>query len=161
MAGVSAIAWYKSAAPSSGPAVRRYPETAGQTFVKGDPVKLDSAGRVLLAVDTETGPWGIANAAASGTTDALVSITLLQATDIYSASASAAGATRTVTRSDVGLQCAWIKSTVSGETTKSVLDTSDNGTSDSFVIIDNLDAVGTVDGRYLFMLAHVPVARAA
>ncbi len=154
---VSAFSWYKPANPSSGPQVRRYPEAAGQTFVKGDPVALDTAGRVKLAVDTETGPAGIANGAASGTTDALVSVTLLTRADILAASSSAAGATRTVTRSDVGFKLSWIKSTVSGETTKSVLDNSDTAgdagnLGPAFEIIDILDAVGVVDGRYLCRL---------
>ena len=161
MAGVHALAWYKPANPSTGPQVRRYPETASQAFFKGDPVKLDTAGRVLIALDTEgPGVLGIANGDASGTTDALVGVTLLTLGDIVSASASAAGATRTVTRSDVGLQCSWIKSSVSGETDKSVLDASDT-TTPTWEIIDVLDPVGTVDGRYLARLIATPVARAS
>ncbi len=158
MAKVYALAWLKPANPSSGPQVRRYPETAGQTVSKGHPVVLDSAGRVKLAVDTETGPFGLANGDFSGTTDALISVTIIGPGDLLVGSASAAGATRTVTRSDVGLKCSWILSTVSGETTKAVLDTSDT-TGDSgnlgppFEIIDVYDAVGTVDGRYVFRLA--------
>lgn len=159
-AGVHAFAWLKPANPSSGPQVRRYPEAASQTFVKGDPVKLDTAGRVLLAVDTEgPGIHGIANADASGTTDALVSITLLTLGDLVSASGSAAGATRNVTRSDVGLQCSWIKSTITGSTTLSVLDTSDT-TTPTFEIIDVLDDVATVDGRYVARMIALLVARA-
>jgi hypothetical protein len=157
---VYALAWHKPANPSSGPQVRRYPEAATQTFVKGDPVKIDSAGRVLLAVDTETGPFGIANGDASGTTDALVSVTVLTLGDILSASGSAAGATRTVTRSDVGLRCSWIKSSISGETTKSVIDVNDT-TTPAWEILDNLDAVGVTDGRYLVRLIADPVMRAA
>ncbi len=153
---VYAFSWYK-ARPSTGPLVLGYPEAAGETFVKGDPVKLDAAGRVLLAVDTEGdtvadlgGFFGFADGDASGTTDAEVKIILAQPTDIYAVSASAAGATRTVIRSDVGFQCSWIKSAVSGETTKSVIDVSDNTAKQlHFEILDTLDAVGTVDGRYL------------
>ena len=157
-AGVHAFAWYK-ARPSSGPMIRRYPEAAAQTFVKGDPLKLDTAGRILLAIDTEgntvpslntTGFLGIADADASGTTDALVKVVIITPDDLLAVSASAAGATRTVIRTDVGLKCSWIKSTVSGQTTKSVLDTSDvTSTRLFFEIIDNLDAVGVVNGRYL------------
>ncbi len=157
---VFAFEWVRSAHPSSGPQVANYPETAGQTFAKGDPVKLDTAGRVLLAVDTEgPGVFGIANAAASGTTDAALSVTLLTLGDILSASASAAGATRTVVRTDVGLQCSWIKSTVTGETAKSVLDTSDT-TTPTFEILDNKDAVGVVDGRYYCRMIATVIARA-
>ncbi len=159
MAGVSAIAWYRPANPSGGPNIRRYPETAGQTVSKGHPVVLDSAGRVKLAVDTETGPFGIAAADFSGTTDALLRVNILNHGDIYSASGSAAGATRTTIRTDVGAKVSWILSSVSGETTKAVLDFSDT-TGDAgnvgpvFEVIDLLDAVGVVDGRYLFRLGN-------
>ena len=156
-AGVHAIAWLKPANPSSGPQVRRYPETAAQTVAKGHPVVLDTAGRVKLAVDTETGPFGIVNATFSGTTDALIGVTVITRGDLFTASGSAGGATRTVIRTDVGLKCSWILSSVSGETTKAVLDISDT-TGDSgnlgppFEIIDIYDPVGTVDGRYVFRL---------
>ena len=159
-AGVHALAWHKPANPSVGPQVRRYPEAASETFVKGDPVKLDTAGRVLLAVDTEgPGVFGLANADASGTTDALVSITVLTLGDLVSASGSAAGATRTVIRTDVGLQVSWIKSTITGQTTKSVLDISDV-TTPTWEIIDVLDDVGVVDGRYVARMIATVVARA-
>ena len=156
MAGVYAFSWYK-ARPSTGPLVLGYPEAAGEAFKKGDPVKLDAAGRVLLAVDTQgntvpdlAGFYGFAGADASGTTDAIVKIVVVQPTDLFAVSASAAGATRTVIRSDVGLECSWIKSTVSGETDKSVIDVSDTTAKQlHFQILDTLDAVGTVDGRYL------------
>ena len=80
---VQEFAWVKSAHPSSGPQTYRYPEAAAQTFVKGDPVKLDTAGRVLLAVDTEgPGIFGIANGDASGVTDALVSVHIITLGDV-------------------------------------------------------------------------------
>ena len=157
MAGVYAIAWLKPANPSSGPQVRRYPETAGQTVAKGHPVVLDGAGRVKLAVDTETGPFGIANADFSGTTDALLPVTIITQGDLWIASGSAAGATRTVARTDVGLKVSWILSTITDNTTKAVLDFSDT-TGDAgnmgpvFEVIDVYDAVGTVDGRYVFRI---------
>ena len=157
MAGVTAFSWYKTR-PSAGPLILGYPEAAAQSAtLKGDPVKLDTAGRVLLAVDTEgdsvaslAGFYGFAAQDMSGTTDAIVKILIAQPGDLFAVSASAAGATRTVIRSDVGLQCSWIRSTVTGETTKSVLDVSDTAaTVLHFEILDTLDAVGTVDGRYL------------
>ncbi len=156
MAGVHAFSWFKTR-PSAGPLILGYPEAASETFAKGDPLKLDTAGRVLLAVDTQgdsvaslAGFFGFAGQAASGTTDAIVKVVIAMPGDIYAVSASAAGATRTVIRTDIGLECSWIKSTVTGETTKSVLDTSDvAATVLHFQILDNLDAVGTVDGRYL------------
>ena len=159
MAGVHAFSWYK-ARPSTGPMVRFYPETAGQTFTKGDPVKLDTAGRVLLAVETEGqnstdgqdrgGFWGIAGADASGTTDALVKVVIATPEDLFAVSGSAAGATRTTIRTDVGQPVSWIKSTVSGETTKSVLNMSSvTDLNEHFLVVDLLDAVGVVDVRYL------------
>ena len=156
---VHAFAWHKPANPSSGPQVRRYPITA-VAVVKGDPAKINSAGRALLAVDTETGPFALFNAAGVATLDTLVSVNILTLGDLVTASASAAGATRTVTRSDVGLRCSWIKSTVSGETAKSVLDTSDT-TTPAWEIVDVYDAVGTVDGRYIARLIADPVMRGA
>ncbi len=157
MAGVTAFSWYK-ARPSTGPLIRRYPEAAAQSAtLKGDPVKIDTAGRVLLAVDTEGetvedlgGFYGFAAEDMSGTTDALVRVNIAMPGDLYAVSASAAGATRTTIRSDVGLRCSWIRSTVTDETTKSVLDVSDVTAKQlHFEIVDLLDAVGVVDGRYL------------
>lgn len=156
---VYAFRWVRSAHPSSGPNVIHYPEAASQTFKKGDPVKLDTAGRVLLAVDTESaGVFGLADADASGTTDATVPIVVLSIGDIVSASGSAAGATRDVIRTDVGLQCSYIKSTVTGETAKTVLDISDT-TTPTWEILDNKDAVGTTDGRYYARMIATPIAR--
>ena len=170
MAGVQAFSWYKTR-PSAGPLVLGYPEAAGETFAKGDPVKLDTAGRVLLAVDSEgsstpdrAGFFGIAGQAASGTTDAIAKVIIPTPLDVFAVSASAAGATRTVIRSDVGLRCSWIKSTVTGETAKSVLDVSDVTAAQlHWEIIDTLDAVGVVDGRYLARVSSVAwgIARAA
>ncbi|KKL57854.1 hypothetical protein LCGC14_2231270 [marine sediment metagenome] len=170
MAGVTAFSWYKTR-PSAGPMVIGYPEAAAQSAtLKGDPVKLDTAGRVLLAVDTEgsstpdrAGFFGFAAQDMSGTTDAIARVLIPTPLDLFAVSASAAGATRTVTRSDVGLRCSWIRSTVTDETTKSVLDTSDTTAAQlHFEIIDTLDAVGVVDGRYLARVSSVAwgIARA-
>jgi hypothetical protein len=142
------IEWVKTGKPSSGPFVRRYPEKATQTFVKGDPVILDTAGRVGAAADTGN-VFGVALQDASGTTDTLLRILIVGHEDVFRASASAAGATRTVTRSDVGLRCSYIKSTISGQTAVMTLDTSDI-TTPSVEILDVRDAVGTVDGEYYF-----------
>ena len=170
MAGVHAFSWHKTR-PSGGPMVIGYPEAAGETFVKGDPVKLDTAGRLLLAVDTEgsgtpdrAGFFGIANQDASGITDAIVRVIIPTPHDFFAVSASAAGATRTVVRADVGLRCSWIKSTITDNTTKSVLDTSDTTAAQlHWEIIDNLDAVGVVNGRYLARVSSVAwgIARAS
>ena len=145
---VYAMTWAKSGKPSSGPLVLTYPEAAAQTFAKGDPVKLSAGGKVQLAVDTE-GSLGIAERAASGTEDTDIRVTLHNYDDLYTASLSAAGATATLTQADVGTRCSYIKSTQSGETTKTVVDKSDAQT-DVLVIVGLKDAVGTVDGRVYF-----------
>jgi len=142
------IAWVKTGKPSSGPFVRNYPEKATQTFKKGDPVILDTAGRIGAAADTGS-VFGVAAQDASGTTDTPIRVIIVGHEDIFRASASAAGATRTVTRNDVGLQCSYIKSTISGQTNVMTLDTSDT-TTPACEIIDVRDAVGTVDGEYYF-----------
>ena len=133
--------------------IYEYPETATQTFKKGDPVKLDSAGRVLLGVDTEA-PMGVALADASGTTDALVAIQLIDTEQIWTGTTSAAGATADVAQTDIGVECSFIKSTISGSTDITVLDLSDT-TTPTMVIVgfdkrDNESAVGATDGRLLF-----------
>ena len=145
---VYAMAWAKSGKPSSGPLVLTYPEDASQTFAVGDPVKLDTAGQVLLAVDTE-GSHGIAKRAASGVENTDIQVTLHNPDDLYTASASEAGATHTLAQSDVGLRCSYIKSTVTGETTKTVVDLSDTQ-ADVLEVVGLKDPVGTVDGRVYF-----------
>ena len=138
--------------------VRDYPETASQTFQKGDPVKIDTAGRVLLGVDTET-VYGIALANASGTTDAALPVMPLFESQTWTVTASAAGATQVTVRTDVGVECSYIKSTVAGATLLTVLDISDT-TVPTFVVID-LDArdpLGDNNGRYLVKLLGRPAA---
>lgn len=141
--------------------VYSYPEAASQSFKVGDPVKLNSSGQVLLGVDTESGIFGIAWEDASGTTDNEVLILVLNADMIFSVSQSNAGAAQASAQSQVGLQCSWIKSTVSGETTKSVIDTADT-TTPAFEIIglDSRDAVGDTNGRVLVRCIQI-IARGA
>jgi len=150
------IAWVKTGKPSSGPFVRSYPEQASETFTKGDPVILDTAGRIGAAADTGN-VFGIALQDASGTTDTPIRVLIVGHEDIFRASASAAGATRTVTRSDVGLRCSYIKSTISGQTAVMTLDTSDT-TTPSCEILDVRDPVGTVDGEYYFRFVQGLIA---
>jgi hypothetical protein len=145
---VYAMAWAKSGKPSSGPLVLRYPEDASETFKKGDPVKLGTDGQLTIAVDTE-GSLGIAEQNASGTENTEIRVTVHNFDDLYTASLSEAGATHTLAQSDVGLRCSYIKSTISGETTKTVVDASDTQ-SDVLVIVGLKDPVGTVDGRVYF-----------
>jgi hypothetical protein len=131
--------------------VYEYPEAAAQTFKKKDFVNTAS-GQVKLAVDTESGNFGLALEDASGTTDALVEILLINSSMIFSGTLSAAGAaTATVQATHVGLQCSWIKSTVTGETTKTVVDASDTTTpSLEIILLDPRDPVGDTNGRVYF-----------
>lgn len=145
---VFAMEWSKPGRPSSGPDYGYFPEAAAQSFKKGDPVKLNASGQVLIAVDTE-GSVGIADEDASGTTNTVLAVILHNVDDWYSASVSSAGATRTSTQSDVGLRCSYIKSTITGETNKTVVDVADTQ-ADVLHIIGLRDAVGTVDGRVYF-----------
>ena len=157
---VQEFAWVKSAHPSSGPQVIRYPEAAAQSFVKGDPVKIDTAGRVLLAVDTEgPGIAGIADEDATGTTDNRVRVTLTLLGDVLRASQSNAGALQASAQTQVGLQCSWIKSAISGETTKSVLDTADT-TTPTFEIIELRDPAGRENGEVYLRMIATPILRA-
>lgn len=145
---VYAMEWSKPGRPSSGPDRGYFPEAAAQSFKKGDPVKLNTSGQVLIAVDTE-GSIGIADEDATGTTNTVLSVILSNVDDWFSASASEAGATHTLAQTDVGLRCSYIKSTVTGETAKTVVDLSDTQ-ADVLHVIGLRDPVGTVDGRVYF-----------
>jgi len=144
---VYAMEWTKSGKPSSGHLVQTHPEAAAQSFKRGDPVKL-VAGKVTLAVDTE-GSYGISKRDASGVTDTKIQVIVHNFDDLYTASLSAAGATSTLAVTNVGVRCSYIKSTITGNTTKTVVDLSDAQT-DVLVIVGLKDPVGTVDGRVYF-----------
>lgn len=145
---VYAMEWSKPGRPSSGPDRAYFPVKSGQSFKKGDPVKLDTNGQLLIAVDTE-GSIGIADEDAPSTALELTSVILSNVDDWFSASASEAGATHTLAQTDVGLRCSYIKSTVTGETAKTVVDLSDTQ-ADVLHVIGLRDPVGTVDGRVYF-----------
>ena len=150
--GVRAVRLYNGSEKDYGK-VFGLPEKASQTFVRGDWVKTDTNGQVSLAVDTESGLYGLAMADASGTTDDLVDILLVDATMLFVASQSNAGAAQVTVQTQVGLQCSWIKSTVTGETTKTVVDTADTTTPDLEILyLDTRDAVGDSNGRVVFKI---------
>lgn len=134
-------------------AVIQYPEDPSETFVKGDWVKLDTDGQCLLAIDTESGLWGLALEDASGTTDNLLDILVVDDTMWFTASQSNAGATQVTVQTQVGLQCSWIKSTVAGSTTLTVVDTADTTTPDLEILgLDPRDPLGDNNGRVLFRI---------
>jgi hypothetical protein len=129
--------------------VFEFPEKATQTFIKYDPVKLTTSGTVEDALVSES-HFGIALADASGTTNALVPVLLLNREMYFVASQSNAGATQVTAQTMVGLQCGWIKSTITDHTTKITIDT--NNTSNlifEIVALDPRDAVGAADGRVI------------
>jgi len=146
---VYAMRWAKPGRPSSGSDYGYFPMKSAEAFKRGDPVKLDTNGQLLIAVDTE-GSIGIADDDASNYA-ALdnVPVILHNVDDWYSASISAAGATATSAQTDCGLRCSYIKSTITGETAKTVVDRSDTQ-ADVLHVIGFLDPVGTVDGRVYF-----------
>ena len=132
-------------------AVQEYPEGAGQTFVKGDWLTLNTSGQVELSIDTETGIWAMALADASGTTDALLDTIVLDESMWFTASQSNAGATQVTVQTQAGLRCSWIKSTITGSTTLTVVDTADTTTPDLEILaLDPRDAVGLAEGRVIF-----------
>lgn len=153
---VYAMRWAKPGRPSSGPNVEFYPMKSGETFKRGDPVMLDTNGQLLIAVDTG-GSIGIADDdAANYSALDNVPVILHNTDDYYTASLSAAGATHTLAQTDVGLRCSYIKSTISGETTKTVVDASDTQ-ADVLEIVGLRDAVGTVDGRVYFRWVNAQI----
>jgi hypothetical protein len=143
------ISWVKTGKPSSGPFAKVYPEKAAMSAVKkGDPVILDSAGRIGSAADSGS-VFGIADQDFSGTTDTPMKVTVVGHEDILRASQSNAGATQASTQAMVGLRCSYIKSTITGQTAKMTVDTADTGTP-SVEIVDLRDPVGTQDGEVYF-----------
>ena len=147
---VFAIRWFRSTVGAE-PYLDDQPQADSETFVVGDPVMLDTNGQVLLAVDTGF-TYGIAlEAAANDTNNANVLFLVIQPTDLFTASQSTAGATQNSAQTQVGLKCSYIKSTISGSTTLTVVDTADTTTpSIEIVGLDTRDAPATVDGRVVF-----------
>jgi hypothetical protein len=126
-------------------------EKASQSFKKGDFLSTDTNGVVRIAVDTESGIYALALEDASGTTNNEVDILLLDGTMLFSASVSAAGAAAATAITNVGLRCSWIRSTVTGETNKNVIDTSDTTTPDlEIMMYDRRDPLGDTNGRLIF-----------
>lgn len=143
------IAWAKTGKPSSGPFTKVYPEKAAMSAVKkGDPIVLDSAGRVGSAADSGN-VFGIADQDFSGTVDTPRKVTIVGHEDILFASQSNAGATQASAQTQVGLRCSYIKSTITGQTAKMTIDTADTSTP-SVEIIGLRDPAGTQDGEVYF-----------
>jgi hypothetical protein len=136
--------------------IQTYPEAATQTFKRGDFVVWDTSDEKLkAAVDTTVAAIGIADQDASGTTSTLIHVLVPQPGDIFSATISSAGANGTAHHDlkTVGKNYSWLKSTESGETTKTTIDIAD--TSNAWVTIVDLDprdAAATSGGRVLFTI---------
>ena len=142
---VQELTWVRTLNPSSGNGVLPYPEAASQSFVKGDPVVLNASGQVQLAVDTGN-HFGIAAEDASGVTNTVLRVIVLGFVDIVRVSQSNAGAAQNSAQTQVGLRCSYIKSSVTGQTTKTVLDTADTGNA-NFEIMGLRDPAGTENGE--------------
>lgn len=145
---VYAMRWAKPGRPSSGPAVAYFKEAGSQSFKRGDPVLLQDDGQVAIAIDSG-GSIGIADKDATGTENSEIPVILHNTDDWYTASMSEAGATHTSAVTDIGERCSYIKSTVTGETAKTVIDLND-AQGDVLEIVGLRDPAGTVDGRAYF-----------
>lgn len=149
---VFAMSWYRSTVGAE-PYLDDQPQANSQSFVVGDPVMLNTSGQVVIAVDTGF-TYGIAlEAGANDSNNANVLFLVIQPTDLFVASQSTAGATQVSAQTQVGLKCSYIKSTISGETTKTVVDTADTTTPSLEIVgVDTRSdsAVGAADGRVVF-----------
>lgn len=143
---VQAFSWVKSGKPSSGPWVEKFPEDTGMTFKKGDPVKLAAAdGRLEDALEAENF-MGIADQDASGVVDTEIRVTMLTPSDILRVSVSTAGAELASAQSQAGEAYGFLKSVVSGETDKTVLDIADVANA-CFELVTFRDPIGRANGE--------------
>jgi hypothetical protein len=148
--GVNEIKLYNEDEKDAG-LVTKGREKASQSFKAGDFLSTDTNGVVRIAVDTESGLYALALEDASGTTNNEVDILLLDGTQLFTASVSAAGAAAATAITNIGLRCSWIKSTETGETAKTVIDTSDTTTPDLEIMdYDRRDELGDTNGRLVF-----------
>ncbi len=147
---VFAMSWFRSTVGAE-PYLDDQPQANSETFVVGDPIMLDTSGQVIIAVDTGF-TYGIAlEAAANDSNNAKVLILVIQPTDLFTASQSTAGATQNSAQTQVGLKCSYIKSTISDETAKTVIDTADTTTPSCEIVgLDTRQAVATAEGRVVF-----------
>ena len=118
------------------------PETAAQTFKVGDPLVLDGAGRIKLAVESGSTPF-VALEDASGTTDNEVLVMMVEEGQIWSINLSNAGAADDYELTMAGDNYGFIKSTQTGETAKTTLDFNDTSNEVlQLVRVDPRSAVG-------------------
>lgn len=133
--------------------VLNYPEDtnmSANSFRYMQPVKLTTNGTVEDVTDTETGLLGFALKASTGTANTSIPVLLANYDMLFVASQSTAGATQVTIQTQVGLKCSWILSTITGHTTKTVIDTADTTTPIFEIIkLDTRDPVGTADGRVI------------
>lgn len=135
--------------------VRSYPVKASETFKKGDPVILDTNGQVLAAPDNGN-LIGIALQDAPSTALAATRVLVVSDDMLFSASQSNAGATQNSAQTQVGLQCSYIKSTITGHTAKMTVDTADTTTPSIEIIdLDPRDPAATADGRVIFRFLNI------
>ena len=138
--------------------VVNYPEDtnmSANTFRKMSLVKLTSSGTIEDVTDAETSVLGWALSPSTGTANTSIPVLLANYDIELVASQSTAGATQVTVQTQVGLKCSWILSTITGHTTKTVIDTADTSTPQYEIIkLDTRDAVGTADGRVIVRLVE-------
>lgn len=127
-----------------------YKEDASMTFKKKDPVVLeDGSGQVENATEAN-GFFGLALENASGVENTDILVLVVNPNMIFSVSVSNNGAAQATALTQVGRRYSYVKSSVTGETTKTVLDISDT-TNDNWEVIglDPRDPAGDINGRVL------------
>jgi len=139
--------------------VYNFPEATSQTFFKGQFVLHDAtaSGRLAgSATDTTVIAGGIALATASGTTDTEIPVLIFSPGQIFSVSASNAGANATASHSSamLGETYSFILSSEANATHLITLDSADAGSNDWFKVIakDPRDEWDTSGGRFLVVI---------
>ena len=127
------------------PIVVNFPEGAGQSFKRGEFVKL-SAGKVVLAANTDTQFLGIALADASGVTDTNVQVALATADTVFAANLTTSQVTAvTDVAKSYGftiVSAKWhLNNTVFGANARALI-----------VDFDGRDTIGDTQGRLHFVI---------
>lgn len=109
------------------------PEIASQSFVYGAPLVYDtSSTAIVLATDTTVAGLGLAMEPASGTTGALVKLTVFDQNQIYRAPMLNAGAAAANNSNQIGVPYSFVART---DGFGYGLDTADTGSNDWFQVI--------------------------
>lgn len=144
------------------PLVKTYPEAASQTFVAGEAVYLDGAGRVAeytTALDDGTQRF-LGFAAENGHNDATAASHSVEVYlgwgNIFEANVTAAGAAQVTAITQVGSVLPLYEDTVNSNVSVDIANTGSQGAWARIMAISTRDVVGDTYGRVLFTL--VPAA---